>query len=193
MDQNKVALVEDNSCPLGVQLVNTRRTNKPSDSSDLVELAQAVQKADEFTKAAAYSKLSVIAEQIRFLQDQARKVLEESKQNALLHHAACNLVKRPGTIYYLYQRESGQSYFSILSPQEWGKTCPHQFLGAYRLEFDQTWTPFTVLEQKDKELAFLDQVFNAQQALAADDIIELKKSSSLAQISDRAVGKCQES
>lgn len=39
-----VALVEANSAPLGVQLVSSRRTNKPSDAMDLVELAQTVQK-----------------------------------------------------------------------------------------------------------------------------------------------------
>ena len=35
----------------------------------------------------------------------------------MLHHAACNLVKKPGQVYYLYERESGQKYFSLLSPE----------------------------------------------------------------------------
>lgn len=39
-----VVLVESNSQPLGVRLVNSRKTNKISDASDLVELAKAVQK-----------------------------------------------------------------------------------------------------------------------------------------------------
>ncbi|CAL1535464.1 unnamed protein product [Lymnaea stagnalis] len=183
-----VSLVEPNSCPLGVQLVNCQRTNKTSDSSDLVELARAVQKADEFTKANAGSKLKVIADQIRHLQNQARKVLEEAKRNASLHHAACNLVKRPGTMYYLYERESGQSYLSILSPQEWGSACPHNFLGAYRLEYDQSWTPITEIENRDQENALIDKIFTTQQAITSSsstaEILGFKQISNKTLISD---------
>ena len=45
------------------------------------------------------------------------QVLEEAKRDADLHHAACNIVKKPGNMYYLYERQSGQKYFSIISPQ----------------------------------------------------------------------------
>lgn len=45
------------------------------------------------------------------------QVLEDAKKDAELHHAACNVVKKPGNMYYLYMRESGQRYFSILSPK----------------------------------------------------------------------------
>lgn len=44
-------------------------------------------------------------------------MLEDAKKDAELHHAACNVVKKPGNMYYLYMRESGQRYFSILSPK----------------------------------------------------------------------------
>jgi hypothetical protein len=59
----------------------------------------------------------MIAEQVHFLQQQAHKVLLEAKEDLKLHHAACNFNKRPGHIYYLYERSSGQQYFSILSPE----------------------------------------------------------------------------
>ncbi|XP_032405339.1 uncharacterized protein C1orf50 homolog [Xiphophorus hellerii] len=80
-------------------------------------LAEQVQKGDDFVKANACNKLTVIADQIRYLQEQAKKVLEEAKRDADLHHAACNIVKKPGNMYYLYQRPSGQKYFSIISPK----------------------------------------------------------------------------
>ena len=38
-DVTTVSLVEANETPLGVQLVNTQRTNKHADASDLVALA----------------------------------------------------------------------------------------------------------------------------------------------------------
>lgn len=55
--------------------------------------------------------------QIRFLQSQAHQILRDIKTDVNLHQAACNFKKVPGKTYYLYQRESGQCYFSMLSPQ----------------------------------------------------------------------------
>lgn len=55
--------------------------------------------------------------QIRFLQSQAHQILRDIKSDVNLHQAACNFKKVPGKTYYLYQRESGQPYFSMLSPQ----------------------------------------------------------------------------
>jgi len=59
----------------------------------------------------------MIAEQVHFLQQQAHKVLQEAKENLKLHHAACNFRKIPGHVYHLYERSSGQWYFSMLSPE----------------------------------------------------------------------------
>jgi len=160
-----VALVEANSTPLGVQLVNTRKTNKMAEANDLVELAKTVQKADEFVRANACNKLTVIAEQMRYLQEQAMKSLEEAKRDAELHHAACNLVKKPGTIYHMYQRESGQKYLSILSPEEWGSSCPHAYMGSYRLEYDQSWTPLEQMAKRSEQFALMDKVLNSQLAI----------------------------
>ncbi|XP_053638405.1 uncharacterized protein C1orf50 homolog isoform X2 [Cherax quadricarinatus] len=109
-------LVEMDSVPGGYELVSPHRTNKV-DSLDLVELAKEIQKADTFVHANVSNKLQVIAEQVRFLQEQARKVLQEAKDNADLHHIPCNFVKKPGSTYHLYRRPSGQKYFSIISPK----------------------------------------------------------------------------
>jgi hypothetical protein len=115
-----------------MQLVNPHQTTKMSDPMDIVELARQVQKvssfefifriqnllsqADDFVRGTAINKLSIIVDQIRYLQRQARKVLEESHRDNLLHHAACNFKKVPGKVYYLYERSSGQRYFSMLAP-----------------------------------------------------------------------------
>lgn len=48
------------------------------------------------------------------------QVLDEANRDADLHHVACNIVKKPGNVYYMYRRESGQRYFSILSPKVGG-------------------------------------------------------------------------
>ncbi|ELU01640.1 hypothetical protein CAPTEDRAFT_174027 [Capitella teleta] len=168
-DMSAVALVETNAKPLGLQLVNSYMTNKKSSPQDLVELAHQVSKADEFVRANAGNKLSLIAEQIKYLQEQARKVLEEAKKDADLHHAACNIVKKPGTTYNLYKRESGQAYLSILSPEEWGPACPHEYVGSWRLEFDQSWTPLKDVERRDQENLMVTKVLDHQLALGESD------------------------
>ncbi|XP_027223754.1 uncharacterized protein C1orf50 homolog isoform X1 [Penaeus vannamei] len=160
-----VNLVETDSTPGGVQLVNPYRTNKV-DCMDLVELAQEIQKADKFVHANVSNKLQVIAEQVRFLQDQARRVLEEAKENADLHHVPCNLVKKPGTIYHLYRRSSGQRYLSLLSPQEWGSTCPHEFLGSYRLEHDHSWTPEHKMEARSNDQQMINKILTCSNTLS---------------------------
>ncbi|KAM3620693.1 uncharacterized protein V6R79_000657 [Siganus canaliculatus] len=132
---------------------------------DLVALAAQVQKGEEFIKANACNKLTVIADQIRYLQEQARKVLEDAKRDSDLHHAACNIVKKPGNMYYLYERPSGQKYFSIISPKEWGSTCPHAFIGAFKLQHDMAWTPADEVEKTDSQIALLDKIVSEQAAL----------------------------
>jgi hypothetical protein len=66
----------------------------------------------------------------RFLQEQAKQILEKAKLEMELHSAACNLAKKPGNIYYYYKRASGQNYLSIMSPIDWGVRCPHEFLAG---------------------------------------------------------------
>ncbi|XP_002715753.2 uncharacterized protein C1orf50 homolog isoform X1 [Oryctolagus cuniculus] len=159
------ALVELTATPGGLALVSPYHTHRAGDPLDLVALAEQVQKADEFIRANATNKLTVIAEQIQHLQEQARKVLEDARRDADLHHVACNMVKKPGNIYYLYKRESGQQYFSIISPKEWGAGCPHDFLGAYKLQHDLSWTPYEDIEKQDAKISMMDKVLGQPVAL----------------------------
>ncbi|XP_037005280.1 uncharacterized protein C1orf50 homolog [Artibeus jamaicensis] len=161
------ALVELTATPGGLALVSPYHTHRAGDPLDLVALAEQVQKADEFVRANATNKLTVIAEQIQHLQEQARKVLEDARRDADLHHAACNIVKRPGNIYYLYKRESGQQYFSIISPKEWGTSCPHDFLGAYKLQHDLSWTPYEDIEKQDAKISIVDKLLRQPVALSS--------------------------
>lgn len=83
-----VALVERPSPDdLRVQLVDSERSGRKS-QSDLVELAMHIQKADAFTRSNVCNKLQVIADQVRFLHEQARRILEETKEAENLHHLA---------------------------------------------------------------------------------------------------------
>lgn len=147
-------IVEDSN--VSQQLVSSYRVNKAG-PSDLIELAKEVQRADEDIKNVASGKLQMIAEQMRFLQQQANHVLMEARESSRLHNAKCNLVKKPGNVYYLYERDTGVQYFSLLSPSEW-PDCPHTFICAYRLEHDKTWTKLDDIQRRDQEMKIIDDL-----------------------------------
>ena len=148
--QTGVNLVARDTCPNGYQLVDADRSGKKS-QFDLVELAAQVEKADQFTRATAGSKLTVIAEQVRFLQEQARKVLEDARLNALLHKTSCNFKKIPGKTYYVYKQRKNpdEEFLSMISPEEWGASGP-EFVAGYRLEYDMSWTELKVSIGRDQ-------------------------------------------
>ena len=134
--------------------------------TDLVELAQEVNQANRFVRATAHSKLQQIADQIRFLQEQAKQVLEAAVHDGELHNAKCNFKKRPGTVYHLYRKAPGSTFVSMLSPEEWS-SCPHEFLGSYKLEFDMSWTPIEQMEQRAKDMALIDRLLSEKTNLPA--------------------------
>ena len=115
--QETVNLVERNTAPGGYQLVCPEESGKIRSQFDLVELAGEIQIADKFTRATAGSKLSVIAEQVMFLQQQAQKILEEAVRDKEINHMACNFKRIPGKLYHIYKRPNGRNYMSMISPQ----------------------------------------------------------------------------
>lgn len=107
---------------------------------DLVDVARQIQEADTLIGAVAERQLELIAKQIRGLQDEARAVIERARRDAELHRATCRFVKRPGAVYHLYRRPSGELYLSLLSPGDWNGVPPHAFEGSYRLENDMSFS-----------------------------------------------------
>lgn len=105
---------------------------------NLVDLAQEIERADELVSTSTNAKLEEIAIQIRSLQARAREVVEEARVDVALHHARCSFKKRIGHPYHLYRRASGEHYFSMISPSEWGDS-PHEFVGTYCMQPDRRW------------------------------------------------------
>jgi len=135
---------------------------KMHNPQDLIALAQHVQTADSHTKAIASGKLDLISRQIKQLQEEARTVLENAKQDMDLAHAKCNFQRRPGATYHLYKKnvagpgedEQWEKFFSMLSPAEWSGHPPHGHLGSYRLEYDMSWTPLEKIPERDASRTF---------------------------------------
>lgn len=161
---------EDASATSSALLSTRQATRHKHATTDIVALANQISHADAAIQHSATGKLSLILEQIQFLQQQAQKVLDETTTSQRLHAAACNFRKLPGTIYHLYRRDSGQLYISMLSPEEWGQGLPHEFQGSYRLETDSSWTPIDRLAEVSKKQAW------AGRLLAATDAAQAKSS-----------------
>jgi len=161
-DSRAVALLDKQS----IHRPNLVEGSTANNKYDLIELAQQIQQTDASVKSAASSKLRTILDQMRNLQNQAKVVLEEAKRDAELHHAQCNFKKIPGKLYYLYQRSSGTSYISMLSPDEWGPACPHTHLATYKLEFDYSWTPAEFIEQNEADNEMVERLIKRQFQMA---------------------------
>lgn len=117
---------------------------------DLVDMAREIQTADQMLGVVAGGKLEAIARQIRALQEQAAAVLSAARRDAELHRAVCSFKKIPGHVYHLYRRPSGERYFSLLSPEDWG-TPPHAYEGSYRLEADLRFTKADEVAARERE------------------------------------------
>jgi hypothetical protein len=104
------------------------------------QLAEEVARAESMLGARTGAKLRVIADQIKALQAEARKVLDEAREEQALTHAECAFKRLPGKVYHLYRRADGGRFFSMLSPDDWRGDPPHEFIGSYRLEADYSWT-----------------------------------------------------
>lgn len=130
---------------MGGEIIPTRSipypTSRLAARIDLVDMAQEIEKADHALGLVVGAKLEVIRDQMRALQEEARKLLEEAQLSARLQRAKCNFRKIPGKVYHLYRRPDGELYFSMLSPDEWGGTPPHAFEGSYKVEIDLSLRP----------------------------------------------------
>ncbi len=115
---------------------------------ELVDLAREIAQADEMLANRASAQLTLIAEQVRVLQQQAREILQQTQHDQQLHRARCNFQKKPGQIYHLYRNSRGETLLSMLSPEDWQGRPPNDFLGSFRLESDRSWIPLEKFQQQ---------------------------------------------
>jgi len=122
----------------------TSRLSVPFEPLNQIE---AIKDSDRMLGAVAKGKLELIAGQIENLKKQARDIIMKAEIDMRLHRATCSFEKRVGHTYYLYERSEESVYFSMLSPDDWRGSPPHNFLGAYRLEPDQSWCDMSLPQE----------------------------------------------
>lgn len=111
-----------------------------SPAISLVDTAREIEAASASVAHQANAQLRVVAEQIRYLQEQAARIIDKARTDVALHHAQCSLVKIPGRVYHLYDHPLRGRSLSMLSPADYRGNPPHPYVGSYRLEADQSWT-----------------------------------------------------
>jgi len=146
---------------LGPDHLSPYPLSRQSPSIDLVALAKEVAAADDLLTTQAAGKLQVVAEQIEILQSKARKILTETRRNQAMHRVDCGFKKRVGETYHLYSKMDESLFFSMISPEEWGKTLKEReltFHGSYRLERDRSWSCLCPGDKDAPILSGLEQV-----------------------------------
>jgi hypothetical protein len=134
-------------------LPNTQRsssypTSRLSAPFEPLNQIDTIKDSDRMLGAVARGKLQLIAEQIDNLKKQARDIIMKAETDMRLHRATCSFEKRVGHTYYLYERSEDDVYFSMLSPEDWKGCPPHNFIGSYRLEPDQSWCDVSLHQQE---------------------------------------------
>lgn len=69
------------------------------------------------------------------LKAEYQKMIEEFEYNKIIFEAKFTFEPIIGEIYHLYKRKNGESFLSIISPDQ----CDFNSLGSFYLNADQTW------------------------------------------------------
>ncbi|MCB1173749.1 MAG: DUF2452 domain-containing protein [Leptospiraceae bacterium] len=104
----------------------------------LVDRAREIEAATDIIQGQVHGKLALIQEQIRALQEQAHAVLDQSARDLELHNVPCNFEKKAGQTIHLYQKKDQRRCFSLLSPAEWGRALPYEYVASYVLQSDRS-------------------------------------------------------
>ncbi|MEM7183205.1 MAG: DUF2452 domain-containing protein [Spirochaetota bacterium] len=108
----------------------------------LVDRAREIETAQESIRSHVDSKLDLILKQIRALQEEAKDIISAAQRDVELHKVKCNFEKQVGQSIYLYEKDDGEKYFSLISPEEWNPP-PHTFLATYTMRGDRSFSEVT--------------------------------------------------
>lgn len=84
-------------------------------------------------------QLDQIREQVALLARQAQAIHRRVRLSERIYQAQIPFEPLPGHVYHLYRRPSGEDVLSMVAPDEWGRSCPLQFVATVRLLADHTW------------------------------------------------------
>ena len=83
--------------------------------------------------------LDQIRQQIELLASQAKAIQNRVSISERIYLAEMNFGPIIGKTYHLYRRNNDKDVMSMISPSEWGKKAPYQFVATIKLLADHTW------------------------------------------------------
>ena len=69
------------------------------------------------------------------IKKQYQKLLDEFEWNSIVYNASYNFQPIIGQIYYLYRRNNGEYFLSLIEPNNWKQ----EFIGEFQLDSDNKW------------------------------------------------------
>jgi hypothetical protein len=84
-------------------------------------------------------QLRQIHEQIQLLASQAKAIKQKVDISAKIYDAEIRFEPLVGHTYYLFRKQNASYLLSMLSPEEWGDSCPYEFVAKITLLADYTW------------------------------------------------------
>jgi hypothetical protein len=85
-------------------------------------------------------QMGQIYAQMQLLAEQAKSIQQRVEISERIYLADISFEPLINHVYYLYLRENGRDFLSMVSPQEWGRKKPYEkFEAKIRLLADHTW------------------------------------------------------
>ncbi|MEO1655265.1 MAG: DUF2452 domain-containing protein, partial [Bacteroidota bacterium] len=84
-------------------------------------------------------QLKQLYDQMKMLTEQAKKLQDRAEVSRQIYEAEMNFEPVIGHTYFLYLRDNGIYVLSMVSPEEWGKHPPFNYVSKVSLLADHTW------------------------------------------------------
>ena len=85
-------------------------------------------------------------ERFKELKEAYDKLIKDFNWNKIIFESEMSFKPVIGKTYYLFQREDGTNFMTLISPEEWGKNN-FQYIGAFKQDSRQKWNH---IELEDK-------------------------------------------
>ena len=97
-----------------------------------------VYEIDEWKPAQATVVKKHFTEKFKELKKAYDDLIEEFNWNKVIFESEMLFTPVMGKIYYLFQREDGTNFMTLISPKEWGKN-DFKYIGAFKQDSRQKW------------------------------------------------------
>lgn len=84
-------------------------------------------------------QMDQLREQMETLLKQATNLKTRVEISEMIYQSSMGFAPVIHQHYYLYLRASGESVMSLVSPEEWGRRLPFEYVASVRLLGDHTW------------------------------------------------------